>query len=958
MNTSDFQTSLYIRLFGGFEAFRNDAPLPATRTCKERWLLAVLILRHATPVERTWLACLFWPDSIEERALQNLRRSLNNLRQSLGADAFRLIAPTPRTLRFDVSGMAIDVLDFDAALARGDRTGREEAIALYRGALLEGCHEDWLLTERARREAAYLQALETLAEEALARTDTAGAIRLLRRILVVEPGREAAFCTLMRALAASGDTGGMVEAYRDFRRYLHTELNMGPAPETTALYHRLRAEMKLPPKVRDSIERPHGSLPSPLTRLIGREREMAEAVEWLHQPGVRLVTITGFGGMGKTRLAMQVAEQSLPAFPDGVWWLEMQEETSGEAMLARIAERLRLSVPAGASLREQIHQALRARNLLLVLDCLEQIPDAAETVRDLLAAAPGVRCLTTSRRVLGLRGEHVLELLPLPEADARALFVERVREVKADFAEDDANQKDIAELCRRLEGVPLALELAAARSVLLTPRQILDRLNERFRLLHSHSPDLPPRQRALYTVIEWSYYLLPEKARAVLAQLSVFFGGFTLEDAETVCGRGELFEWLETLRRHSFFRVETDTVAQVSRLFLLDSVREYAAERLQETADGGVAFYRRHAERFLRQARAQLACLRTPGESAALYTLEADGANLRAAAQWAREAGESPLASELALALGQWRHRRGFMQEAIAAIQSGLDALPAHTSFALREELLRERAGLHLDFREMDAARERAEEALTLSVAQGDRSRQAKAENLLGQAAMYEANFAEARERFGRALEQFTQAQQNVEVANVRTNLGVAERRDSSGSPAERAGRLEAAEAHLQEALRLRRVLQDRRGLAETLNSLGVLAYERGEMERAEGFYREALAYQQEVWNTLEAALLISNLGEVAEKRQEAVRALRQFAVAERLLEQVQSPLQSVVAEMARRTATDGGLSSEVVSALRTEIESLPITECVDFALAAEPDPQTGRVPLPFVTEASPGARL
>lgn len=953
---------LRLRLFGGYAAFQHDAPLPSTRTRKEEWLLALLVLRHAAPVERARLAYLLWPDSTEERALQNLRRSLNDLRRVLGEEASRLLSPTPRTLRFDASSAEIDVLDFDRAIARGDTWGSRAAVDLYRGELLEGCDEDWLLPERAIREAAFLQAIETLAQDALNRQDYAGSSRYLRRLLVLEPGRESAFCVLLRALAAEGDLSGMVEEFRAFRYRLHREMNAVPSRETVSLFQQLRAELrsggwreKGVPAAGGNVTAPRlpalafpqplhrggrghpsvsAAVPRPLTRLIGRERELEEAMSRLLHQNVRLVTLTGFGGMGKTRLAAQIAgklvDEYPPHFADGIWWLGMEEATSGDAIFATIAERLSVPIHGSVSIREQVRHALRGRTLLLVLDNLEQVPDAAETVRELLSEAPGVRCLATSRRVLGLRGEQVLELQPLPDSEALQLFVERAREGSSRFMEDIANQPCVAELCRRLEGVPLALELAAARGALLTPREMLDRLNERFRLLRSSSPDLPLRRRALHAAIEWSYELLPRDAKEMLAQLSVFVGGFTLEDMEAVCEADDVLESVEALRSHSFFRVEAISAAEPSRFLMLDSVREFAAARLRETGERVTSVSRRHAERFLHTARTRLAALRTAGEVTALQALELDGGNLRAAARWARETGMCGpdwIASRLALALGQWRHRRGFVQEAVEAVESGLEALCPDAPADLRADLLRERAGLHLDLRETFSARLRAEDALALSLMQGDTVRHAKAENLLGQAAMFEERFAEARERFARALEEFTRAGLTVEVANLRTNLGVAERRDRSGTAAEREERLRAAKEHLEEALRLRRELQDCRGLAETLNSLGALAFEMGDLGRAEEFYREALACEQELKNTLEVALLLSNLGEVADRCGDALEAVRLFLSSERLLAEVRSPLQSVVAGMASKTVADHGLDIEVLAEVRMELERLASPE-------------------------------
>jgi predicted ATPase/DNA-binding SARP family transcriptional activator len=985
MTTQSPSPHLSLDLLGPFAVSVEGHPLPRLRTRKGQWLLALLILRHPRPVERAWLAGTLWPESTEAQSLFNLRHCLNNLRQALGGQACRIHSVSKRALMLDLSGAKCDLLTFDAALKRGDPASLQEAVGLYRGPLLEGCFEEWVFAERRAREQALLNALEKLAEQASQSGEAQAAVGYLQRAVAVDPLLEHAQCLLLQALASSGDYAEATQSYRAFRLLLSRELNAEPSTETTALYRQILTEARRPVALPDGPARrgaPAGTemassprepadgrqrlhpdlsgdlpsrralpttvrhLPHTHTSFIGREQEIIESEALLLRPDVRLLTITGFGGMGKSRLAMEVAERCLPAFPEGVWWLEMEEARSGQAMFKRIAERLKLPMQATANIPEQIGRALRERSLLLALDNLEQAPDAAEGVRALLEMAPGLKCLVTSRRILALYGEHVLELRPLPEADAETLFVHRVCRQQPEFALSQDNRTDVAELCRRLEGVPLAIELAAARAPLLTPRQILSRLNRQFPLLRSRTLDLPPRQRALYATIEWSYGLLPEPERAVFAQLAVFAGGFTLDDTEAVCKAEDVIESLETLRRHSFFRIETDVATQETRLTMLDSVREYAAEKLCECDEGEAAARRRHAERFLGVAQARLARRPTAREATALRELAPHIDNLRAAEQWAREAGVMPLAAELALALGRWQQRNGFLQEAVARIQDGLDALCplADTRATLCAALLRERAGLHLDFGETADARACAEQARALCAAQDEAGGQANAENLLGQAAMQERRFPEARQRFARALKQFTREQNTVEMAVVQNNLGLVERRDRSGSAVEMAARREKAEQHLQEALRLRRSLDDRRGLAETLNNLGVLAQERDDLAVAWDYYIEALTYEQEVRNTLGAALLLANLGEVAQTQGDSKRAYRLLAVSERLLEAVQSPLEpvAVVGEMLRKAAVEAGFGPEALVTLRTRTERLSSEECVAFALHADPDMAPG----------------
>jgi predicted ATPase/class 3 adenylate cyclase len=671
------------------------------------------------------------------------------------------------------------------------------------------------------------------------------------------------------------------------------------------------------------------NLPLPPTPFLGREAETADWYALLLQPTTRLLTLSGFGGMGKTRAALHLAERCLEDFPNGVWWVGLEEARSSEEMIQRIALQLRLSLQPSPSVKEQVGSFLRDRRLLLALDNVEQVADAADVVNDLLNTAPGIRCLVTSRRALGLRAEAVVEIPPLPAADAERLFVERARACQSDFGLTAENAADIAQLCRRLEGMPLAIELAAARIVGMTPRQMLPRLNERFRLLQTRAPDLPPRQRALHAAIDWSYCLLTPEDRALFAQLGVFVGGFTLEDAEAVCEAWDVFEGVMELRRNSLFRAETDPHTQETRFLMPESLREYANERLRETEDMGRAVRQRHADYFQRFAQARLDTLRTPQEAAALQQMETNDGNLRAAMEWARETTQPALQAKLALAVGLPLQRRGFHREAVGPIQAGLDALTALQAAqpALYARLLRERAGLHLDHLEWAEARQRAQEALVLFQQSGDLPGQAHAENLLGQAAIEEQAFAEARDHFAHALAQYERTQDALHAAIVHNNLGIVECRDTSGDRTR-------ARQHLEEALRLRRLHADWHGLAETLNNLGFLAFEQGDMDEAERCYTEALQHERTLRHTFGIARALCNLGEVAAARDENEPACRLFAASEYLFHEVKSPYAAYATDLLTDTAAK---QSVPLADLRQAVQDTPLETLIAWTAAAGP---------------------
>jgi len=343
------EAPLVLRLFGPFDAQVNGRPLPPLRSRRGQWLLALLILRHGREVERGWLAGTLWPDNPESQALYNLRRNLVSLRHALGVEAGRLRAPTPHTLSLDLQGAEADVAAFDAAITQGDAPSLRRAVALYRGPLLEGCGEEWAFPERQAREGAYLSALEQLADRALTDRDVPAAEGYLRQAAAVDPLRESAQRALMQALAVGGNDAAALLTYRELRLRLHRELNAEPDPETTVLFQQIRAEarrraaspasgvgceapgdrgrgsgaapapsLRMPgaawvrparftsPVAGDPLHEaiPH-NLPLQLTRFVGREDQIAEVMDWLTTH--RLVTLTGIGGCGKTRLALQVA---------------------------------------------------------------------------------------------------------------------------------------------------------------------------------------------------------------------------------------------------------------------------------------------------------------------------------------------------------------------------------------------------------------------------------------------------------------------------------------------------------------------------------------------------------------------------------------------------------------------------------------------------------------------------
>lgn len=651
--------------------FVKGEPLPPLRYRKDLWLLAYLTLHRDRPLPRQEIAALFWPDAGESQALYSLRRSLTNLRRALGPEASRLVAPSPSTVRLDLTDAACDLLAFDAACARAagpaDAADPEEslrqAVRLYGGPLLPDCREEWAHAERGAREQSYLSALERLARITQEKGQPAEAAGWLRLLLATDPYRETASQSLMQALADCGDRAAVTQVYRDLHLRLGRDLNASPASETVALYESLLARPArtavLPPAA--PPVGPPRHLPVPLTDLLGRKSAVAEVGTGLDRS--RLVTLLGQGGVGKTRLAIAAADAALLRFPDGVWFVGLAALTDPAYVAETTAKTLSAPQQAGQSVEEDLIAFLTGRSLLLVLDnCEHLLHSCAMLVDRLLSACPGLRILATSRQTLGITGEQVYQVpsLALPpsaafdENAARAsnlsslsteknpaflqeyagieLFVQRAVQANPLFRLDRRNAATVCQICFHLDGIPLAIELAAVRLRSLSVGDIASRLSDRFRLLTGGSRSALPRQQTLRSLIDWSYDLLNEAEKAVFCRLSVFAGGWTLEAAEAVCAGGVVEAWevldlLTSLCDKSL--AVPEPTGTTTRYQFLETVREYSRDRLFESGDVE-AVRRLHRAYFVALAEAAEPHLTGPEQVSWLNRLEAEHDNLRA----------------------------------------------------------------------------------------------------------------------------------------------------------------------------------------------------------------------------------------------------------------------------------------------------------------------------------------
>ena len=605
---------------------------------------------------------------------------------------------------------------------------------------------------------------------------------------------------------------------------------------------------------------PTARVPTPLTPLVGRQREIAVVRELLRQPEVRLVTLTGPGGIGKTRLAVHVAAELADSFADGAAFVDLAAISDPDLVLPTVAQALGLREAANLSPGAQLASYLGEQRLLLVLDNLEHVAEVAPRLATLLAACRGLKLLTTSRLVLRLSGEHAFPgppltlpdrvdgsrrwppLAELAKTEAVALFVQRARAADPSFGLTEANAPTVADVCARLDGLPLAIELAAVRTRLLSPEALLARLSDRLRLLTGGARDAPERLRAMRDAIAWSHDLLSPAERTLFRRLAVFAGGFTLDAAEGVVGAaGELgldvLDGIGVLIDQSLLRRKESADSggyPEPRFAMLETVREYGLERL---AASGEAAATRDAHAAFCLALAEPP---DPTRSAGaqdehwLRRLDAEHDNFRAALAWLAgvDAGERLL--RLATALTWFWYRHGHLREGAEWLDRALAACPPGSEDAAPALWLRalgEAGTLAWELGDYPRAVDWLEAGLALARADGDRAES------------------------GRAL----------------LNLGVA---------AEKQGNDDRAAAHYAEALALFREAGDRAGAAIALINLGDTAYRQGDDARSAALSDEALTLSRELGDRLYTALALGNLGQLALERGDTAEARARFAEA------------------------------------------------------------------------------
>ena len=919
-----------VRVLGPLEVLRGDQPVHIPGE-KERALLGLLAMQPGKVMSADQLIDQLWGDALPTNAANALQAVVSRLRRALGEDG--VVVTKKPGYALQIAPEAIDATRFEGLLVRARQLDADdaatasrlltEALRLWRGSpYADFAYEDFAREERARLEDLHVSVLEEKIAADLSLGRNGEALARLERLIPAYPLREGLRGLLMLALYRAGRQGDAIAAYQETRRVLNDDLGLDPGPELEDIYKRiLQHDPSLQPRS-DLQETPRlTNLRTRITTFVGRETEIVELTSILREQ--RLVTVIGPGGAGKTSLAVEVARGLVDSFDRGVWLVELAPVPDEALVVATISDALGMAEDSSPVSQSspifRLTEYLKTRNLLLVLDNCEHVVQAvAEVTDELLSTCPGVTILATSREVLGSSGEFVWTIPPLSlpetEADLRELslydsvqlFEQRVASAGGVVEiEDEESAASVLQICTRLDGLPLAIELAAARARWLPLPEIARRLDQRFALLSAVGRTTEPRHRTLHAAIDWSHDLLSPPEAALFRRLGVFSGGWTLEAAEVVCGDEAVTDVLDALGR----LVDQSLVGvQDGRFSMLETILAYARERL-DAAGEEETIRERHARFFLAMAESVEPALRGNTQARALKRLRDEEHNLRLALQWAREHPEEDpdLGLGLASALG-WYWYVGRQGEGRSELRSMLDAC-AGTSGRTRARALQ---ALSLSLRpagcivhaspeaaevareskaifdqigdaagsamsqllvavegvagvEVDSSLSMVEEARVTLREHGDTWGMALADFVEMEIRLYHDSTDQALVLGEQAAQQFDALDDDWGRSAVRLHLGFGLRQ---------AGRTREAREVLQEAVKISRETGLPYNLARSLAELGELSVYEGDPDDAERWFQECDEILTDLADDAMQALVASGRGDAARYRVDPAAAI------------------------------------------------------------------------------------
>lgn len=901
-----------LALFGRFEAQYDGRPVTSFATDKIRALFAYLAIESGNPHRRESLAALLWPDYPDKTARSNLRKSLYRLRQTLQESdpglPERLINQSHQTISLNPEAMVLDTVQFDQLVEASKKTADPHPLFiqikdLYRGELLKGisipdayAFEEWLIIQREVFHQKAVEIFTRLMDLYESCNDPDNILATAVHLLALDPWHERTHRQIMRAHRQKGNRAGAIAQYNELKEILNRELGVEPSQASLALYDQIRSEaVPAGEGYQPPVQSPLRHFPAQLTPLIGRKTELDYLVQTLQNPSCRLLSLTGPGGIGKTRLCIETARRLAATsnpFADGLVFTPLAQVQSSELLVSTIAQNLNLTFRPGADPYKELLHYLKNKRILLVLDNFEQFfrpdedkasPAVITFLVETLSTAPEVTLFVTSREPLNLQGEWVFSLDGLAYATqngqvsvknldhpASQLFIQTARRFRPAF-DPVADAESILEICRLTGGLPLALEIAAAWMRAYDPGEIARQITQNLDFLTSPYRDAPQRQRSIRAVFASAWDQLTSEQQHVLAATAVFRGAFTVQAALQVAQATVLD--LAVLVEKSLLRRAGDR-----RYELHELVRQFAAEKLAGTGREQV-IRAGHADFYIAYLNEQLPSLNGPNPQEAIFMIQEAMDNLRAAWQWAATHAEMNRLqqgldgmTQFLILTGSAREGEEAYAQALSAIRQA--AVDSMESLVVRGRLLAHLAWFQSGLGKNQAALENAEEAVALAGRGADTLGRADGLSILGWTYQSLSRFDESETALSTALTLFNQLNKPLRASLALIRLGSVywRKRDFAQSL-----------AYYQQSLQIEEQLQNKRGINRAYGGIGLVYIYMEKYDEALMWLNKALALDRELGNRIGITRNLGNLGSLYLVRGDYPQALASYQEAARI---------------------------------------------------------------------------